>query len=220
MSGLKMVSIDPSECAVLAVDMQNDFCDREGHYGRAGEDVSRFVATIDPVQRLIARARGAGATIAFTRLVYDPTKGAIEERHKIKPRHWIPKGRRLQVGSWGAAIVDPLAPRPGDIVVDKPAYSAFEATDLEARLRQHGVTTLIVCGVVTYACVLATAFAAFDKGFDILLAKDATGSWNDELGDATTRIVDLLMGQAVLSSEVEFATTTPRTARGQTHEPV
>lgn len=209
-----MVSIDPSKCAVLAVDMQNDFCHRDGHYGRSGEDISRFVETIEPVARLVAKARDAGAAIAFTRLVYDPAAGAIEERHTIKPRHWIPKGRRLQPGSWGVAVVDALAPLPDDIVIDKPAYSAFEATDLEARLRQRGVTTLIICGVVTYACVLATAFAAFDKGFDIVLAKDATGSWNDELGDATTRIVDLLMGQSVPINDIAFASTDRRTAHG------
>lgn len=209
-----MVSVDPSECAVLAVDMQNDFCHRDGHYGHSGEDVSQFVATIEPVARLVAKARDVGATIAFTRLVYDPVAGAIEERHTIKPRHWIPKGRRLQPGTWGAAIIDVLAPSPDDIVIDKPAYSAFEATDLEAQLRKRGVTTLIICGVVTYACVLATAFSAFDKGFDVLLAQDATGSWNDELGEATTKIVDLLMGQSVSINDIAFAAATKRTARG------
>lgn len=209
-----MISIDPNRCAVLAVDMQNDFCHRDGHYGRSGEDISQFVATIDPVARLIVRARNAGATIAFTRLVYDSAAGAIEQRHTIKPRNWIPKGRRLQPGSWGASVIDALTPAPGDIVVDKPAYSAFEATDLETLLRQRGVTTLILCGVVTYACVLATAFSGFDKGFDVLLARDATGSWNNELGEATCRIVDLLMGQSVTCNEIEFANAGKRAARG------
>lgn len=209
-----MIAIDPGRCAVLAVDMQNDFCHRDGHYGRAGEDISRFIATIEPVAALIARARSAGATIAFTRLVYDTTTGTIEQRHTIKPRNWIPKGRRLEPGTWGADVIDVLAPAANDIVIDKPAYSAFEATDLETQLRQRGVTTLILCGVVTYACVLATAFSAFDKGFDVLLARDATGSWNDELGDATCRIVDLLMGQSVPCHDIEFTPATKRAARG------
>jgi len=209
-----MISIDPNRCAVVAVDMQNDFCHRDGHYGRSGENISKFVAAIDPVSGLITRARSAGATIAFTRLVYDPKAGAIELRHAIKPRNWIPKGQRLRPGSWGAAVIDALAPRAEDIIVDKPAYSAFEATDLEGRLRQRGVTTLILCGVVTYACVLATAFSAFDKGFDILLARDAIGSWNDELGDATCRIVDLLMGQSLTCDEIKFVAADKRVARG------
>ena len=208
-----MLLINPDRCAVLAVDMQNDFCHRDGHYGRAGEDVSRFEAAIEPVARLVGRARNAGATVAYTRLVYDPTVGAIEERHAIKPRHWIPKGRRLQRGTWGAAVVDALAPMPHDIVVDKSGYSAFEATDLETGLRQRGITTLVMCGVVTYACVLATAFAGFDKGFDVVLARDATGSWSDDLGDAAARIVDLLMGHSLSSDEIEFAAAGRRAPR-------
>lgn len=208
-----MLLIDPDRCAVLAVDMQNDFCHRDGHYGRAGEDVSRFQAAIEPVARLIERARNAGATVAYTRLIYDDAAGAIEDRHAIKPRHWIPNGRRLQRGTWGAAVIDALAPKQHDIVVDKPGYSAFEATDLEAMLRQRGITTLIMCGVVTYACVLATAFSGFDKGFDVVLARDATGSWSDDLGDAAARIVDLLMGQSLASDEIEFATAEKRAAQ-------
>ena len=73
---------------------------------------------------------------------------------------------------------------------------------------------MILCGVVTYACVLATAFSAFDKGFDILLARDAIGSWNDELGDATCRIVDLLMGQSLTCDEIKFVAADKRVARG------
>src|SRR5262249_36034718 len=138
-----MISINPSQCAVLVVDMQNDFCHRDGHYGKSGEDISQFVAAIDPVARLIARGRSAGATIAYTRLVYDSSAGTIEQRHAIKPRNWIPKGRRLEPGSWGAAVIDALTPASDDVVVDKPAYSAFEATDLEMLLRRRGVTTLV-----------------------------------------------------------------------------
>ena len=208
-----MLLLEPEHCAVLAVDMQNDFCHRDGHYGRAGEDVSRFEAAVEPVARLVERARKAGATIAYTRLVYDPAVGAIEERHTIKPRRWIPKGRRLQRGTWGATVVDTLAPMPHDIVVDKSGYSAFEGTDLEATLRQRGVTTLIMCGVVTYACVLATAFAGFDKGFDVVLARDAVGSWSDDLGEAAARIVDLLMGQALPTDEIEFVAAGKRAAQ-------
>ena len=209
-----MLSIDANRCAVLAVDMQNDFCHPDGHYGRGGADVSQFLATVGPVGRLCSTAREAGATIVFTRLVYDPALGAIEDRHAIKPRNWIPRGQRLQPGSWGAAIVDALAPAPTDILIDKPGYSAFEATDLAKILRQRRITTVVLCGVVTYACVLATAFAAFDKGFDVVFATDAVGSWNDELGDAAFRIVDLLMGQSIASTEINFTIEGKRTALG------
>lgn len=209
-----MLSVDANRCAVLVVDMQNDFCHPDGHYGRDGMDVSPFMAVVDPVSRLVSRARSAGATIAFTRLVYDSVNGAIEDRHVIKPRNWIPKGRRLQPGSWGSAILDTLAPASSDIIIDKPAYSAFEATSLDDILRQRAISTIILCGVVTYACVLATAFSAFDKGYDVVLASDAAGSWSNELGDAASRIVDLLMGQSMPGDDIALIGEGRRTAQG------
>jgi nicotinamidase-related amidase len=82
-------------------------------------------------------------------------------------------------------------------VVDKNGYSAFHKTALEASLRETGIDTLVLSGVVTYACVLATAFAGFDRGFDIVLADDAAGSWIEHLGRCTGEVVDLLLGHAV-----------------------
>jgi nicotinamidase-related amidase len=185
--------------------MQNDFCHRDGHYARSGNDISSFSAAIEPVTQLIAKARNAGSSVAYTRLVYDEEAGAIEERHALKPRRWIPRGQRLRPGTWGAAISDQLTPAPGDIVIDKAGYSAFERTDLEQRLRERGVTTIILCGVVTYACVLATAFTAFDRGFDVVLASDATGSWSGDLARASSEIVDLLLGHAARIDEIELS---------------
>lgn len=200
-----MPALIAKRCAVLVVDMQNDFCHRDGHYARSGNDISSFSAAIEPVSRLIAKARNAGSSIAYTRLVYDEKAGAIEERHALKPRRWIPRGQRLRPGTWGAAISDPLTPASDDIVIDKTGYSAFERTDLEQRLRERGVTTIILCGVVTYACVLATAFTAFDRGFDVVLASDATGSWSGDLARASSEIVDLLLGHAARIDEIELS---------------
>jgi nicotinamidase-related amidase len=197
------------ETALVIVDMQNDFCAPDGYYARIGADVSALTAAIDPVAALLARAREHSLAICFTRLVHDPARGAMEQRHRIRPRHWKASGSRLAPGSWGADIVDALRPRDGEIVIDKPGYSAFADTQLEAELRARGITTLIFAGVVTYACVLASAFAAFDGGFDVILTTDAVGSWNPALGQGAHDIVDLLLGQAVPSSQIDIRPTSP-----------
>jgi len=200
-----MLKLDPSATAVIVVDMQNDFCHAGGYYGAAGRDISAHTAAIAPVAALIERARAAGSPVVFTRLVYDERAGAMEDRHAIRPKRWSSSGKRLEPGSWGAAIVDELAPRPADIVIDKPGYSAFEATGLEQSLFDRGIRAIVLCGVVTYACVLATAFSAFDRGFDVVLAADAAGSWNAGLGRASADIVDLLLGHAVAIDDIQFA---------------
>jgi nicotinamidase-related amidase len=197
--------IDPARSALVIVDMQNDFCDADGYYCRAGRDVSVLAGAIEPVTALLARARDAGLTIVFTRLVHDMARGAMEERHELRPKRWTASGKRLLPGSWGAEVVAALRPLEGEIVIDKAGYSAFDDTGLEAELKRRNVKTLILCGVVTYACVLATGFSAFDRGFDVVLAQEAAGSWKPELGSATEEIVDLLLGHTVSTSEIEFA---------------
>ena len=209
-----MIGLEPSTTAVIAVDMQNDFCHVDGYYGRLGRDICALSAAVAPVAALLGRARAAGATVFFTRLVHDDLRGAMEARHALQPKRWTSSGERLKPGTWGAAIVDELAPHAADVVIDKVGYSAFEATELERELRDRGIRTVVLCGVVTYACVLATAFSAFDRDFDVVLAADAAGSWNAGLGHSSSDIVDLLLGHAVTIDAIDFAVTQPAAVSG------
>lgn len=197
------MKLDPHTTALIVVDMQNDFCSREGHYGRSGANVEDFAAVIAPVGRMIDMARQHGATIVFTRLLYAPGS-AMEDRHAIRPRRWSSRGARLVPGTWGGEVVEALKPQPDDIVVDKAGYSAFEGTGLEQVLRERGIRTLIMTGVVSYACVLATAFSAFDRNFDVVMVADAVASWGGRLQSESRDIVDLLLGQTIPASEIAF----------------
>lgn len=61
----------------------------------------------------------------------------------------------------------------------RAAYSAFKATKLHAYLQKNQVERLIICGVDSDACVLATAFEAFDLGYHVKINFDLTYSSND-----------------------------------------
>ncbi len=201
----RSVTVHAAHAALVVVDMQNDFCHADGYYARLGRDVSGLAAAVAPTAALLARARASGMTVAYTRLVHDPARGAMEQRHRIRPLRWSASGDRLLPGSWGSAVVEALSPRHDEIVVDKHGYSAFEGTGLDAALRARNVDTLVFAGVVTYACVLATAFAAFDRGFDVLLARDAVGTWVGSLGEATHDIVEFLLGRSVPSGRIAIS---------------
>ena len=58
-------------------------------------------------------------------------------------------------------------------------YSAFKNTELHAYLQKRGVERLIICGVDSDACVLATAFEAFDLGYHVKVDYALTYSSND-----------------------------------------
>lgn len=189
----------------MVVDMQNDFCSPEGQYASVGRDVTALTAVVPAVRRVIELAREHDVPVIYTKLVYDDDHGAIEARHALKPARWTDSGRRLISGTWGAEIVDEVKPAPNDLVIQKHSYSAFEGTNLEHELNVRGITTLAMCGVVTYACVLSSMFSAFDKGFDVCLVSDASGSWKPTLGESSSEIVELLLGAVVETSQLEFS---------------
>ncbi|MED1471730.1 isochorismatase family cysteine hydrolase [Bacillus salipaludis] len=64
--------------------------------------------------------------------------------------------------------------------MDKTRYSAFAGTDLEIKLRERGITEVHLVGVCTDICVLHTAVDAYNKGFKIVVYKEAVASFNQK----------------------------------------
>jgi nicotinamidase-related amidase len=82
--------------------------------------------------------------------------------------------RRLATFPEGFAdLIPELDHQPNDIVVTKRTWGAFASTDLEAQLKTHGVTQVVITGVATGTGVEATARQAYEAGFNVTLATDA-----------------------------------------------
>lgn len=82
-------------------------------------------------------------------------------------------GSPLARGNPGREIHPAIAPRPGELVIEKHEPDGFHGTDLEAELRKLGVRELIVCGFATQDCVDATVRSAFARGFKVTLVRGA-----------------------------------------------
>ena len=67
----------------------------------------------------------------------------------------------------------PLPPLDGEIVIDRNATSAFVGADLEARLDELGVTTLVLCGALGTHALEASARHAGDLGYQVFVVADA-----------------------------------------------
>ena len=122
---------------------------------------------IDALAVLLEKARKAGAPI-------------VHVRHQSK-------GKAFNPSSSGYEIVAPLAPRAGEIIVDKALPNAFAGTDLAKQLAASGRKNLIVGGFMTHMCVSATVRSATDNGFMSTVAADtvATRDLPDATGGAT-----------------------------------
>lgn len=77
-----------------------------------------------------------------------------------------------------AEFLPELGRQPSDIVVTKKTWGAFASTDIEAQLRQLGVTQVVICGIATTAGVESTARQAYEAGFNVTLAVDAIFDMN------------------------------------------
>ncbi len=97
-------------------------------------------------------------------------------------------------GTTGAVIYADLQPLEGETIIQKHYPNSFRETPLLERLHQEAVSRLIICGMMTHMCVDATTRAAFDYGFDCIIAGDAC---------ATKDLV--FQGQKVPAEYVHFA---------------
>lgn len=67
--------------------------------------------------------------------------------------------------------------------MDKRHYSAFSGTDLDVRLRERGVKTVVLTGVLTDICVLHTAISAYNLGYEIEIIESAVATLDQKRQD-------------------------------------
>ncbi|WP_280535621.1 isochorismatase family cysteine hydrolase [Halopenitus sp. POP-27] len=186
---------DPSETAVVVVDMQNGFCHPDGslYAPPSGE-------AIEPVATLVERGRKAGSRIVFTRDVHPPEQ--FEDAHYYDEfDRW---GEHVTEGSWEAEIVDDLSVRADDHVVEKHTYDAFHRTDLEGWLSARGIRDLVICGTLANVCVLHTAGSAGLRDFKPVVVEDALGYIEADHREYAVDHADWLFGETTTLSDVEF----------------
>jgi ureidoacrylate peracid hydrolase len=129
------------------------------------------------------KGRAAGATIMHAPITFAEGYGEL-----TGTPYGILKGvvdnKAFRKGSWGAEIVDVLAPHPEDIVVEgKRGLDAFPSTNLDFILRSKGIRTVAIGGFLTNCCVESTMRSAYERGFDVVTLKDCTVTLSQEAQD-------------------------------------
>jgi nicotinamidase-related amidase len=187
--------LDRDRVALIVIDMQRDFIEPGGFGASLGNDVSLLSAIVSTVRRLLDGFRAAGLPVIHTRECHRPDLSDCPTAKRLRgaPSMRIgdagPMGRILIAGEPGVAIVPDLVPLPGEIVIDKPGKGAFYGTDLGQQLANLGITQLIFAGVTTEVCVQTTMREANDRGYECLLATDATESYFPDFKEAAIAMI-------------------------------
>lgn len=189
---------DKATIALIIIDMQRDFMEAGGFGETLGNDVSLLRAIIPKTQSLLEGFRNAKLPIIHTRECHLPDLSdlPVAKRDRGSPSLRIgdqgPMGRILIKGEDGADIIPELYPTADEIVIDKPGKGAFYATELGEVLKDKGIKHLVFAGVTTEVCVQTTMREANDRGFECLLAADASESYFPQFKAST---IDMIIAQ-------------------------
>ena len=192
--------------ALLIVDMQQHSAHRAGAtlqklHAAGLEDVARgFGERLDlivpNIRRLQEAFRGAELEVIHVRIASMTPDGRDRGPSHKK------LGHVAAPGSPDAEILPDLTPVTGELVFDKTAGSVFCATNIEYVLRNLGITTLVITGIVTTGCVHTAVTDAADRGFHVILVEDGCGALVPEMHWASIRILRDVYAKILSTSEV------------------
>ena len=128
----------------------------------------------------VAKAREMGVTIVHAPITF------TDDYHELTSEPYgILKGvvdtKSFRKGTWGAEIVDDLAPQTEDIVIEgKRGLDTFASTNLDFILRSRGITNIALGGFLTNCCVESTMRSGYERGYNVVTLTDCTATLSEE----------------------------------------
>ena len=182
--------------ALIVVDMQNDFLPGGSQAVKGGDEI------LAPLNQYIAAAEREGLPVFATRDWHPPDHSSFKEQGGAWPPHCV-------AGSEGVKFAPKLSlPESGVVIskgtaIEKEAYSGFEGTDLDERLRSAGIRRVLIGGLATDYCVLNTVKDAVNQGYEVLLLEDAIAAVNVNPEDGKDAIDEMIsLGAVPISIEM------------------
>ncbi|MCX4728311.1 cysteine hydrolase [Streptomyces sp. NBC_00440] len=172
--------LDPAKTALVLIEYQNDFTSEGGALNGAVAGVMEKTGMLANTVALAGAARAAGVTIMHAPITFAPGYGELS-RHPYGILKGVVEGSAFVKGTWGAAIVDDLAPAEGDIVIEgKRGLDTFASTNLDFILRNKGIDTIVLGGFLTNCCVESTMRTGYENGFRVITLPDCVAATSQE----------------------------------------
>lgn len=208
--------IQPEGTALLVVDVQNWGVRPDVEMGRlvtrqypaiADYFFPRVTDLVIPnIARLIAHFRARRMPIVYLTVGPELADGSdlaeIIKRRLVSRRTSGGPAAMPPKGHWEHAVVEELQPQPGDLVINKTSFGAFNSTALDATLRNLDVKNLVIVGVATDVCVETTARDAADRGFRCVLVDDGCATFDQNSHDAALLAFAKSFGMVKSSDQV------------------
>ncbi len=209
----KNLQLDIANSGLVIIDMQNDFLDPDGWFGKTrGLDVMPLLAPVPSINSLSAAFRGKDRPVFH--LSWGVRKDVANLPASVLDKAGdcgagptygddSPHGAILAEGEWGAESITAIDVQPSDLHVSKHRLSGFRDNEFDQILRRHEVRTLFFTGINIDRCVFATLTDASFQGYDCILVTDACASVSpDYVTDAILYLTRLLYGFTTTTQDV------------------
>ena len=171
------LDLDPARSALIIQDMQNDVLSEGGAFAESGSPQhAREQNVVENIRRLAEVCRARGVMVVHVHFLVE--RGSPGLTLNAPLFEGLADANAMVRGTWGAAPVESLEPKPGDHVVTKMRMSAWEGSSLETVLKSGGRDILIDTGAWTNMSVEHTARTGADKGYYMVVPEDACSTMN------------------------------------------
>ncbi|MBV8221193.1 MAG: cysteine hydrolase [Solirubrobacterales bacterium] len=192
--------LDAGRSALIIQDLQNDVIGEGGAFADSGAPAhAKSQNVVENVKRLAEAARQAGMPVIHVLYIVD--EGAPGLKQNAPLFIGVKEANALVRGSWGAAPVDGLEPRPSDHVVEKMRMNGFYDTRLDILLRGLGADTIVITGAWTNMSIEHTARHGADAGYEVLVVSDGTSTTGDEWQQAALNYAMTNVARVVSTDE-------------------
>src|SRR3954454_12253394 len=176
----QVLELNPATTAVVLIEYQNEFTSEGGVLHGAVSAVMAKTGMLAKTVAFVEAARAAGVTIMHAPITFAPGYGELS-RHPYGILKGVVDGNAFVKGTWGAAIVDDLAPADGDILIEgKRGLDTFASTNLDFILRSKGISTIALGGFLTNCCVESTMRTGYENGYQVVTLTDCLAATSVE----------------------------------------
>jgi len=185
-----MIELDAKSTALVLIDLQNGILGQSLGPSSGGEvlDVGKVLAGRFRAVRAPVVLVNVGWSTDYADALHQPVDRPVQRPEGGFPPAW-------------SALAEGLA-QPGDLFLTKHHWGAFHGTELDLQLRRRGIRTIVLGGVATNFGVESTARQAWERGYAVVLAKDACTSVSAELHEMAVGQIFPRISRVVVSADI------------------
>ena len=190
--------IIPDKCALIVIDMQNEFV--KPHWTPYW--VPEATRQVPRIKRLIEHSRLKNIPVIYT--VYSKTHNNLDRPKTLPMMPCRFPDLDIDQSSFfiNGVVWHEIKPKDDEIIIHKTSYGAFYDTPLETILKNMDKDTVIICGTLTNYCCSTTARQAYERSFKVIFGRDVTSAHFIELHEAELKVLRRGFAKILSSDEI------------------